>query len=156
MNRTGKLAAAAFAVLVVNSLYLWSTAQASVFYVANILAHFVLGLGLLCALTWLLLRSPEVRRSLRWSAPVLLTSAALGGFLLWKGAVTSNHAVVVAHLATGFLGAFLVAVALRSRRFWAVGALATVVFASYAGYQRVHPWSNAKVRNPSVVPTSMQ
>jgi Flp pilus assembly protein TadD/nitrate/TMAO reductase-like tetraheme cytochrome c subunit len=86
----------------------------------------------------------------------LLASAVLGGFLLWKGAVTSNHAVVVVHLATGFLGAFLVAVALRSRQFWAVGALATVVFTTYAGYQRVHPWSDARVRNPNVVPTSMQ
>src|SRR5450631_1939069 len=100
MNRTGKFTAAAFAVLVVNSLYLWSTSQASLFYIANILAHFVLGLALCAVLLWLLLRSPEVRRSLRWSSPILLVSAVLGGFLLWKGAVTSNHAVVVAHLAT--------------------------------------------------------
>jgi Tfp pilus assembly protein PilF/nitrate/TMAO reductase-like tetraheme cytochrome c subunit len=156
MNRTGKFTAAAFAILVVNSLYLWSTAQASLLYIANILVHFVLGVGLLAVLLWLLLRSPEIRRRLRWPAPILLASAVLGGFLLWKGAVTSNHAVVVAHLTTGFLGAFLVAVALRSRQFWAVGALATVVFASYAGYQRLHPWSNAKVQNPNVVPTSMQ
>jgi tetratricopeptide (TPR) repeat protein/nitrate/TMAO reductase-like tetraheme cytochrome c subunit len=156
MNRTGKITAVAFAVLVVNSLYLWSTAQASLLYIANILAHFVLGAGLVAVLLWLLLRSPEIRRRLRWSAPVLLASAVLGGFLLWKGAVTSNHGVVLAHLATGFLGAFLVAVALRSRQFWAVGTLATIVFASYAGYQRLHPWSDAKVLNPNVVPTSMQ
>ena len=154
MNRTGKYTAAAFAVLVVNSLYLWSTAQTTFFYIANILAHFALGLALLAPLLWLLVRSPEVRRSLRWSAPALLTSAALGGYLLWKGALTSHHAIVVAHLATGFLGAFLVAVQLRSRRFWAVGALAAVVFAAYAGYQRVHPWSSAEVDNPNVVPTS--
>jgi hypothetical protein len=115
MNRTGKFTAVAFAVLVVNSLYLWSTAQASLFYIANILTHFVLGLGLAAVFLWLLWRSPEVRTSLRWATPVLLSSAVLGGFLLWKGALTSNHPVVVAHLATGFLGAFLVAVALRSR-----------------------------------------
>jgi Tfp pilus assembly protein PilF len=156
MNRAGKFTAVAFAVLVVNSLYLWSTAQASLSYIANILAHFALGLGLLAALLWLLWRSPEIRRRLRWATPVLIASAVLGGFLLWKGALTSNHSVVVVHLATGFLGAFLVAVALRSRQFWAVGAVATVIFAAYAGYQRVHPWSNAKVQNPNVVPTSMQ
>lgn len=156
MNRTGKFTAAAFAILVINSLYLWSTAQANLFYIANILAHFALGLVLLAVLLWLLLSSPEARRRLRWSAPVLLASAVLGGFLLWKGAVTSNHAIVVAHLATGFLGALLVAVALRSRQFWAVGVLAAVVFAAYAGYQQAHPWSLAKVKNPNVVPTSMQ
>ncbi len=156
MNRTGKLAAAAFAVLVVNSLYLWSTAQASLFYIANILIHFALGAGLLAVLLWLVLRSPEVRRRLRWSMPVLLASAALGVFLLWKGALTSNHDVVVAHLSIGFLGAFMVAVALRSRQFWAIGALATVVFAAYAAYQRAYPWSSAKVQNPNLVPTSMQ
>jgi tetratricopeptide (TPR) repeat protein len=156
MNRTGKFTAAAFAILVVNSLYLWSTAQANLFYIGNILVHFVLGLALLALLLWLLGSSPEVRRRLRWSTPVLLASALLGGFLLWKGAVTSNHTIVVAHLATGFLGALLVAGALRSRQFWAVGALAAVVFAAYAGYQKAHPWSIAKVTNPNVVPTSMQ
>ena len=73
MHRTGKLTAAAFAILIVNSLYLWSTAQASVFYIGNILLHFVLGLGLLAAFLWLLLRSGEVRRAMRWAC-LLYTS----------------------------------------------------------------------------------
>lgn len=156
MNRTGKFTAVAFAALVVNSLYLWSTAQATLFYISNVLVHFALGVGLLGVFLWLLFRSPEIRSSLRWATPVLLASAVLGGFLLWKGALSSNHAALVAHIASGFLGAFLVAIALKSRQFWAVGALATLVFAAYAGYQWSYPWAAAKVQNPTVVPTSMQ
>jgi tetratricopeptide (TPR) repeat protein/nitrate/TMAO reductase-like tetraheme cytochrome c subunit len=156
MHRTGKLTAAAFAILIVNSLYLWSTAQASVFYIGNILLHFVLGLGLLAAFLWLLLRSGEVRRAMRWAGPVLLASAVLGGFLLWKGAITANHAVLVAHIASGFLGALLAAAALHSKRFWAVTGLAAVLCAAYAGYLRLHPWAPPEVENPTLVPTSMQ
>ena len=156
MHRTGKLTAAAFAILIVNSLYLWSTAQASVFYIGNILLHFVLGLGLLAAFLWLLLRSGEVRRAMRWAGPVLLASAVLGGFLLWKGAITANHAVLVAHIASGFLGALLAAAALHSKRFWAVTGLAVVLCAAYAGYLRLHPWAPPEVENPTLVPTSMQ
>jgi hypothetical protein len=156
MNRTGKLTAAAFAILVLNSLYLWSTAQASIFYVGNILLHFALGLGLLAVFAWLLWGSAEVRRAMRWATPLLLASAALGGFLLWKGAITANHTALVAHIACGFLGAVLVAAALRSRRFWAVTVLAAVVCAAYAGYQRLHPWAPSQVQNPAVVPASME
>ncbi|MGD0579804.1 MAG: multiheme c-type cytochrome, partial [Bryobacteraceae bacterium] len=156
MNRTGKLTAAAFAILVVNSLYLWSTAQASIFYIGNVLLHFVLGLGLLAAFMWLLLRSGEVRRAMRWATPVLLASAILGGFLLWKGAITANHAALVAHIYSGFLGALLAAAAIRSKRFWAVTGLAAVLCAAYAGYQRLSPWAPTEVRNPLIVPTSMQ
>jgi tetratricopeptide (TPR) repeat protein/nitrate/TMAO reductase-like tetraheme cytochrome c subunit len=156
MHRTGKLTAAAFAILIVNSLYLWSTAQASVFYIGNILLHFVLGLGLLAAFLWLLLRSGEVRRAMRWAGPVLLASAILGGFLLWKGAITANHAALVAHIASGFLGALLAAAALHSKRFWAVTGLAAVLCAAYAGYLRLHPWAPSEVENPTLVPTSMQ
>ncbi len=156
MNRTGKLTAAAFAILVVNSLYLWSTAQASIFYIGNILLHFVLGLGVLAAFVWLLLRSGEARRAMRWATPVLMASAILGGFLLWKGAITANHAALVAHIYSGFLGALLVAAALKSRRFWAVTIAAGVACATYAGYQRLYPWAAQSVHNPNVVPASME
>ena len=156
MNRTGKLTAAAFALLVVNSLYLWSTAQASIFYIGNILLHFALGLGVLAAFVWLLLRSGEVRRAMRWATPVLLASAVLGGFLLWKGAITANHAALAAHIYSGFLGAFLAAAALKSRRFWAVTMVAGVACAAYAGYQRLYPWAAGSVHNPNVVPASME
>ncbi len=156
MNRTGKLTAAAFAILVVNSLYLWSTAQASIFYIGNILLHFVLGLGVLAAFAWLLLRSGEVRRAMRWATPVLLASAVLGGFLLWKGAITANHAALVAHIYSGFLGVLLAGAALKSRRFWAVTVAAGVACAAYAGYQRLYPWAALSVHNPNVVPASME
>jgi len=156
MHRAGKFTAAAFAILLVNSLYLWSTAQASLFYVANILLHFVLGLVLLFAAAWLLASSPALRRRFAWAVPVLLASVALGGFLLWKGALTAYHTALVAHVVTGFCGAFLVALALKSKRFWAVGALATLAFGAYAGYQRVYPWASARVQNPVAVPASMQ
>ena len=156
MNRTGKLTAAAFAILVVNSLYLWSTAQASIFYIGNILLHFVLGLGVLAAFVWLLLRSGEVRRAMRWATPVLLASAVLGGFLLWKGAITANHAALVAHIYSGFLGALLAGAALKSRRFWVVTIAAAIACAAYAGYERLYPWAAGSVQNSKVVPASME
>src|SRR5208283_2016518 len=156
MNRTGKLTAAAFAILVVNSLYLWSTAQASIFYIGNILLHFVLGLGVLAAFVWLLLSSGEVRRAMRWATPVLLASAVLGGFLLWKGAITANHAALVARIYSRFQGALLAGAAPKSRRFWAVTVVAGVACAAYAGYQRLYLWAARSVHNPNVVPASMQ
>ena len=142
MNLVRKISAAAFAALIVNSLYLWSTAQASLLYVGNILVHFALGVALLSVFVWLLLRSQELRRSLRWAAPVLLLSSVLGAYLV--------------HALAGFAGAVLVAVAIRSKRFWLVGGAAAALFAAYAGYQSFRLWAPRSVVNSQRVPSSMQ
>jgi tetratricopeptide (TPR) repeat protein len=156
MHQARRWTAGAFAALVVNSLYLGSTAQPSLVYVSNILIHFVLGIVLLGVGVWLYARSAALRTRFRWAAPVLLVSALLGVFLLWKGALTANHAALTAHIGFGLLGALLAAIALRSRRFWGVALASALVFGGVAAYSHFYPWAPAAVRNPAVVPTSMQ
>jgi uncharacterized membrane protein YagU involved in acid resistance len=69
-----------FVVLLVNTAYLAAFADPTVFYMSNVLLHFLLGLVLAVAFALLLARRPDLRSALL-PAAVLFGVALLAG--LW-------------------------------------------------------------------------
>jgi len=84
------------ALLLLNAAYVAALPSATIFYVANVLLHVILGLAGVVVLCWQWRRSPKIA--------VLLIAALLGGFLVVKGAVTDNRWAVWAHVALGVAG----------------------------------------------------
>src|SRR5215467_3807310 len=98
--------------LFVNAAYVAALPSATVFYVANVALHLLLGFSGVAALCWQWRRSPK--------AALLLAAAVLGGFLLMKGATTDHHAALWGHVALAVAGS---AVLLPSAR-WRAGLAA--------------------------------
>src|SRR4029077_13411449 len=88
------------ALLLLNAAYVAALPSATLFYVANVLLHVVLGLSGVVVLCWHWRHSPKIA--------VLVVAAALGAFLVAKGAVTDNRWVLWAHIALASGGLALV------------------------------------------------
>jgi tetratricopeptide (TPR) repeat protein len=155
MKRFDRWAMWLLLVLVANSLYLMADASPTLFYMSNVVAHIVLGLALVLPLVWALAFSRQWRKRLMWAAPALIVCAALGWFLVRRGALIENKWALIAHAVAGFVGALLIYLAVRSR------ALCWVLFGGGAlcgaavAYQALFPPQSYRIRNPLVVPTSM-
>jgi len=136
--------------LVVNIAYIASFATASIFYMANVLLHVLLGVALLPGLVWLLKRSPVV-------ALLLALSAGLGLWLTWAGALSQNRMALALHIVTGVLG--LAGLYLLPDARWR-RALATVggVSVTLAGAVYLLSAGDGRnvIRNPGYVPISME
>ncbi|MCS6951237.1 MAG: tetratricopeptide repeat protein [Bryobacterales bacterium] len=156
-------------VLLLNSAYLWGFATPSVFYMANVLAHIVLGAALTAAVAWLLIRRPEWRREARLATVLLGVSAALGFYLTWAGALRPNRWILWAHIGLAIAGLvallrYALSKALGGGRGWrwfARGLQFSLVLlvALRAGTytkERFWPAYPREIRNPLVVPTSME
>ena len=95
-----------FSLLLVNATWVWSFPEATLFYVANVLLHAGLGVGLIGVL---LLWRNEWVPSLGWkSAPaagLLAFSGTLGAVLCVIGATQPHRLVLVIHIGSGYLGA---------------------------------------------------
>ena len=84
------------ALLLLNAAYVAALPSATIFYVANVLLHVVLGLAGVVVLCWQWRRSPKIA--------VLVVAALLGGFLVVKGAIIDNRWALWAHVALGIFG----------------------------------------------------
>lgn len=152
--------AALFLLLLVNSAYLGAFSSPTIFYMGNVLVHVLLGAGLLGALVWGLLR----RRSSGGPAAMgtLLASGAFGAYLAVVGNLTPQRWALLAHIALAGVGLLLLLPWARRRGGWfAAGfqtALALLVVLPLATYvdSRVRPDPRARIRNPQVVPVSME
>lgn len=174
MSRTGKLTAALFLVLLVNTAYLSAYASPTIFYMANVLLHLGLGLALAVAFAVLLARRPEWRPGWRQS-PWMTAAAALLGvsllagiYLVAAGNVFGNRWVLWTHIAAAGLGvAALVGGVWRRRtaggepwtRFrqglTAAAALLVLWPVGASLYRKANPNPADRIRNPLIVPTSM-
>lgn len=148
--------------LVVNASYLYAFDSATVFYVANVLAHLGLGLALLAGLAFYVRKHFSLLPRLGQCAlGVLGFSGLLGVALVFSGATTPYRWLLNAHLATAALGVVLLLFYLvRLRRAWrqalAVCSLAFVFPAGVRSWQRWDPDPADRVVNPLVVPTQME
>ncbi|MBM3773539.1 MAG: tetratricopeptide repeat protein [Acidobacteria bacterium] len=141
---------ALFLLLLVNSAYLAAFASPTIFYMANVLLHLVLGVVLLVPLFFLISRYPAAAGCFR-------VSAALGLFLAAKGNVTENRWAFWSHIAFAALGiAALIPHVWHRRTFRAALALLVLLPAGAAVYRRAFPNPHDRIRNPLRVPTSMQ
>lgn len=160
-------AAALLLLLVANSGYLAALASPTIFYMANVLLHVVVGIVLAAILLWQLLRRPALRRLLAIPAAFLLPSAALGLFLFHFGALRQYRWVLWAHIALAVAGLAALILALERRAAatpqWAGFArklryvAAAALLAAVAG-RLLDPFHTrfATIRNPAVTPLSME
>jgi tetratricopeptide (TPR) repeat protein/nitrate/TMAO reductase-like tetraheme cytochrome c subunit len=131
-----------FLLLLVNTAYIWAHATASVFYMANVLLHVFGGLAvlLLC------------RKYLSGAARVLFLFATLcAAFLIWKGALTEYRWVLYAHIALAAAATIWFAFRVERRLFFGLALMAV-----WPAAVRIYPDPGAKIKNPLVVPASMQ
>jgi len=131
-----------FLALLVNTAYVWAHATASIFYMANVLAHVFGGLVVL----WL------CRKYISGVARGLFLLATLAAaFLIWKGALTEYRFVLYAHIALAAAASIVFAYRTERRLFAGLALIAIWPLAVH-----YYPDPNAKIRNPLVVPASMQ
>jgi tetratricopeptide (TPR) repeat protein len=136
----------AFALLLLNSAYLAAFAQASLFYMINVLLHIFGGALVVAALVWM------VRAEKRWAALFLTVALMSGAWLAWRGNTHDQAWVLLGHIAVAVMGAGL----LGRRHVTALACLAMLPLGTYFYEQKVQRPAQ-RIQNPSVfVPTSMQ
>jgi tetratricopeptide (TPR) repeat protein len=154
---------AALLVLLLNTAYLAAFASPTIFYMGNVIVHVLLGFALGLGLLGLLLFNRPLLKAI--AVPAVLFVAALGtGWWLIKFHNTlANRPVLWAHIVLGGLSvaALLVWVFRQRETRWFRPALATaaallVLFpAAAAVYHKVNPNPQHRIKNPFVVPASM-
>jgi tetratricopeptide (TPR) repeat protein len=163
-----KWIAAGFLVLLLNSAYLWTFASATVFYMANVLLHLVLGLALCLAFAWLLTRDGQIRHGARTAAGFLLVALAAGTYLVRFGNTLDHRWALGAHIGAGVLSTLLLLRYVRHRsaaergrwllfrRAFAIclGVLILLPAAS-AIYTKAFPGAEDFIRNPPTAPATM-
>ena len=141
-----------------NTAYIAAFATPSIFYMANVLLHVVLGIVLAAVFAWRLTRDIEWRRIVPPASLVLFAIAvALGAYLTWFGAVRDNRWALYSHIGAGVAGVAVLAIARiwRARLIPALAVLAALPVIT-ATYGRMFPNPHDRIRNPKAVPTSME
>jgi tetratricopeptide (TPR) repeat protein len=151
---------AGFWVLLVNTGYVWAFASPTLFYMANVLLHVVLGLAVAvgAALLWRRVgQVADLSRTVRSAVPIAILATALGLYLTIAGATRDHRWALWTHI-----GAALVAVALlapmlarRSRLFLACAALLVALPLGARIYGRLFPNPDDRIVNPAAAPRSM-
>ncbi len=156
MNRRLRLAGIGFLVLIVNAGYLVAFTSATLFYMANVLLHLGLGLALTPALSHLWRRA-------RIAAFLFAFSAAMGLYLVVAGNTAGNRWVLWMHIcaAAGGVSAMVPWLWQTASPRFRTAFAAAVVFAAMAPvsaywWRAVSPDPSARIRNPRVVPVSME
>jgi tetratricopeptide (TPR) repeat protein len=155
MNR---LAGAGALVFAVNTAYIAAFATPSIFYMASVVLHVVIGIALAALLAWMLLRNAEWRRRIPSASQALLAAAVLLGlFLVLRGSLLEHRWALYGHIGAGVVGVLLLARlrAWRARVIAAVALLAVLPAATWM-YRRANPNPNDRIRNPKVIPASME
>ena len=143
-----------FIVLLINTAYIAAFASPTIFYMGNVLAHFVLGVVLTVALLFLLRRFPV-------AGGFFLAAAALGVFLAIRGNTLDHRWALVAHIVAAAIGLLvLLPFAIRQppafRKAFQISLALLVAFPfSTALYHKAFPDRNARIRNGLTVPLSM-
>jgi tetratricopeptide (TPR) repeat protein len=167
-NTLQKWLAILFLILLVNTAYIAAFSSATVFYMANVLLHLVLGVVLSLAVVFTINR----RRDLIAGAPValgfFLLALIFGAVLAWKGNVYANLWLLWSHIAAAGLG--VVALIpyvwkkaanpsegrLQFRKGFAVAlALLIGLPAIGIGYRKAFPDPYNRITNPAAAPVSM-
>ena len=158
---------AGFVLLLLNTGYISAFATPSIFYMANVLLHLVLGLVLAVAFALLLKREPELRRPLIAPAVFFAIALAFALWLVWVGNLREHRWVLNAHMVSSLLGVVallpflfrLGRIAGRPRTLsLSVGNAALLAAALplvTAIYVKANPNPNDRIVNPSVTPASM-
>ncbi len=164
-----KLMAILFLVLLVNTAYIASYASPTIFYMTNVMLHLGLGLALTIALGVLIAKRPDLRRGLPVAAILFLLALLLGVFLVVRGNVIQNRWAFWSHIVVAGLGlaAFAPWVWRKAReqgggwrqfqRGFAAALVLLVLWPLGANlWRKANPNPSSRIKNPLIVPTSMQ
>jgi tetratricopeptide (TPR) repeat protein len=143
----GKWTTAALAILIVNSAYLAAFPQPTVFYMANVVLHLVLGIGLMGAALVLL-------RRFGWPSAPLLIAGLPAIYLAVRGNTLDHRAILWLHIALAIVA--VIAIGLRSGRvYWIAASMLILLPATAAVYKKIHPNPDDRIVNPVTPPLSM-
>jgi hypothetical protein len=153
-----RLLAILFVLLVLNSAYIAAFATPSVFYMANVLLHVLLGVAVLAGFLWMIAARPFPK----WLTALLLGGALEGVWLTLKGAVHDQRYVLWSHALVCALGvaALLPFAFHKARRFGqalsAAFAILILLPVCAGFYEWQFPDRAGRIRNPLVVPADMR
>lgn len=145
--------------LALNGAYLAAFNSATLFYMANVLLHFVAGVALVILLLTLLRRA---KGGARLAALLLIGSALPALYLVIKGNTLEQRAWLYAHIAIAAAGAAALCVWAwpRYRRFGPLlaGSLAALALLPLAAHLQSRWWPNPadRIRNQAPAPASME
>jgi len=149
---------AAVVLFAINTAYVAAFATPSIFYMANVVLHVFLGLVLSVVLAWRLVRNRVLRTLVPTSSQVLFAAAVLAGvYLVARGSLQEHRWALYVHVIAGVAGVMMLA-AVRAWRPKVAGALALLALLTLAtfSYGRLFPNPHDRIRNPKIVPASMQ
>ena len=155
-----------FLLLLLNSAYLFSFGEPTLFYISNILLHLVLGILLVIPFSVYLYKTLKNITSLgRVSVICIIVGIVTGGCLMIVGATTPYRWILYTHIISISIGSFLFCIhLLRDNTYLTprfktviVGVLVSVVFFPIGAKLSQHyfPHGNYLVENPTLPPTSM-
>jgi tetratricopeptide (TPR) repeat protein len=154
-DKLGRYAGVLLITLLLNTAYIAAFASPTIFYMGNVVLHLALGVALAILVFRLIRRMPV-------AGGLFLAAALAGVFLAVRGNTMAHRWVLQAHIAVAALA--LLALLPYVWRYSGAGfrnayvaCLALLVLgpATAALYRKVHPEPNDRIRNPSIVPTSM-
>ncbi|MDE0483853.1 MAG: multiheme c-type cytochrome [Candidatus Poribacteria bacterium] len=161
-----KLSILVFLILLLNSAYLFSFGEPTLFYILNILFHLALGIVLIIPFAiYLFQKSKDISSLGRIGVFGLIVGIATGGYLMVVGATTPYRWLLITHIISISVGSLLFTVHLLkdstnlSPRFKnvIVCVLVGVVFFPIGAKLSQHYFPNKDylVKNPALPPTSM-
>ena len=169
MTRVARWSAALVIVLLLNTAFITAFTSATIFYMMNVMLHLVLGLALVGTLVFLLVRNPELRRCTTVGSILFFLSAAFALYLVKEGNIREHRWAFWAHIVTASLATILLIVYAQrqaarmgggwkrfSRGLSMAAIIAVVVPAGMHMYHRMNPDPRSRIKNPIVVPTSME
>ena len=153
--------------LTVNAGYIWAFASPTIFYMGNVLAHFVVGIVFVVLAAVLFARDSEVRRNrvLRLAAFLILVSVAFAGLLTYRGNILELRWALQAHVAASAAAVAVIlqfvwqSVRVRGRSFRTYALLLQTAALLFVGlpvtttlWTRAHPNPRDRIVNPLVPP----
>jgi tetratricopeptide (TPR) repeat protein len=154
-EKLGRCAGVLLVLLLINTAYIAAFASPTIFYMGNVVLHLALGVALAIVLLWFIRRIPV-------AGSVFLIAALAGVFLAVRGNTMPHRWVLQAHIAVAALALLaLLPYVLRHtgaafRNAYAACLVLLVVFPTATTlYRRSYPNRDDRIRNPSIVPASM-
>ena len=155
-----------FLLLLLNSAYLFSFGEPTLFYISNILLHLVLGILLVIPFSVYLYKTLKRITSLgRVSVICIIVGIVTGVCLMIVGATTPYRWILYLHIVSISIGSFLFCIhLLRDKNYLTpifkkivIGVLIGIVFFPIGAKlsQRFFPEENYLVKNPAFPPASM-
>jgi len=166
-ERVKTIAAIGLIALLVNTAYIAAFASPTIFYMANVLGHVVLGIVVAVVGALALARHRELRSSTGAAAVLFAVALVIGLYLTVHGNLADDRPVLRLHVVAGVLAVAALApfawrafAACGSSRAWALGGAAAAMLAvalpvTATVYAKKYPPQWSRVGNPPTAPMSM-